>query len=205
MNKRIIAMAVVVLVGLSIFASTKTSEPLKNQETHAQASQESKPSETVNVPQEPQKPVEQPVIEPEKPVTWESNPNNCDQTKQYITAESPFSCIDKPVATVQLQSTGLYSGDCEQYRSIISRYNWDVEVAMNVMRVESSCNTNTSNTNDVHSTCVGSYGLFQIACIHQPAEVSWDPESNIAKAYQLYSTSGWSPWSFTTCKKIACY
>ena len=31
-----------------------------------------------------------------KIVTWQDNPNQCDQTTQYIALESPYYCIPKP-------------------------------------------------------------------------------------------------------------
>lgn len=33
---------------------------------------------------------------PPKPITWQDNPNQCDQTTQWIALESPFYCIEKP-------------------------------------------------------------------------------------------------------------
>ena len=33
---------------------------------------------------------------PPKPITWQDNPAQCDQTTQYIALEEPFYCIDKP-------------------------------------------------------------------------------------------------------------
>lgn len=160
MNKRIIAMAVIVLVGLSTFASTKTSEPYKNQETHAQASQESKPSEPVNVPQEPQKPADQPEIEPEKPVTWESNPNNCDQSKQYIAAEAPFNCIDKPVQPVTQQvatapTARSISGTKQDWMRAAGIPESDWWAVDYIVSKESSWNPNAVNRNG------GACGLAQ--------------------------------------------
>lgn len=42
-------------------------------------------------------------------VTWESNPNNCDQTIQWIASEAPFYCIDKPKPTKTKVSTKISS------------------------------------------------------------------------------------------------
>ncbi len=36
------------------------------------------------------------IVEPPKPITWESNPAQCNQTTQWIAKEEPFYCIDKP-------------------------------------------------------------------------------------------------------------
>lgn len=44
----------------------------------------------------------------EEPITWESNPNNCNEDTQWIAAEEPFYCIDKPGTafhTPQIQTT----------------------------------------------------------------------------------------------------
>lgn len=48
--------------------------------------------EIINPPQQEIK------IEP-KQITWQDNPNNCDQETQWIAAESPFYCIPKKYAT----------------------------------------------------------------------------------------------------------
>ena len=55
-------------------------------------------SKTVNTATPAQVPVVAPQNPPQSAVTWQSNPNNCDQSTQYIAAEAPFSCINKPVA-----------------------------------------------------------------------------------------------------------
>lgn len=73
---------------------------------------------TINLPPElpPPPPEPIPIVEiapPPPPVTWESNPNGCDEATQYIASEEPFYCIDKaPVAkktavTPQNGSSGL--------------------------------------------------------------------------------------------------
>lgn len=63
---------------------------------------------------------------------------------------------------------------------------------------ESGGNPNASNLNDKHSGCSGSYGLMQIACIHTGKKAEYDPVSNMAKAYEIYSRSGWKPWGAYT-------
>lgn len=42
--------------------------------------------------------------EPAKETTWQDNPNNCDQSKQYISAEPPYECLDKPKAQTSTQT-----------------------------------------------------------------------------------------------------
>lgn len=43
----------------------------------------------VSAPVQPQAPVA-------PTVTWQDNPNHCDQNSQYIASTAPFACIDKP-------------------------------------------------------------------------------------------------------------
>ena len=49
-----------------------------------------------------------------KVVTWQDNPNNCDQSTQYIEENPPFNCIDKPTQQVAPSGRSLESpsGDC---------------------------------------------------------------------------------------------
>jgi hypothetical protein len=37
--------------------------------------------------------------------TWRDNPNQCDVSRQWIAAEAPFSCIDKPQPAPTIQPT----------------------------------------------------------------------------------------------------
>jgi hypothetical protein len=79
------------------------------------------------------------------------------------------------------------SGNCEVYRPIVAKYDWEVETAMLVMDKESGCvPTKISSTQD--------HGLFQL---HQ--EPIYDPEANVARAYQKYvrarrGVRNWSAW-----------
>jgi hypothetical protein len=57
---------------------------------------------------------------------------------------------------------------------------------------ESEGNPNAANMNDVHNGCIGSYGLFQIACVH--GGIFYDPEENVKKAYDVYLSQGWNAW-----------
>lgn len=96
-----------------------------------------------------------PVVAPE-PVTWQQNPNNCNEATQWIAAEAPFYCIDKPTArkTVQAPKAGVatkasttnrvaVSGTCEQW--IAQAGITDVANARELIRRESGCNPNAIN------------------------------------------------------------
>lgn len=95
--------------------------------------------------------------------------------------------------------------NCDLARQLINQYDWNKDVAYKVMLAESSCNARNENWGDYHSfaNCRGSFGLFQINCSHGQV---FDPAKNVAIAYSMWKSSGWQPWSATTCKyKVACY
>jgi hypothetical protein len=69
---------------------------------------------------------------------------------------------------------------------------------MAVMQAESGCNPQAANWQDQHSTCTGSFGLFQIACFDGQV---YDPIQNIAIAWQKYQSRGWQPWGAYTSGK----
>lgn len=96
---------------------------------------------------------------------------------------------------------------CAAYRSLLAQYEWNVEVAINVCNAESNGNASNDNPEDYHLTCMGSRGLFQIGCDSTDNYAGmFDPTTNIAQAYALYSRRGWQPWSSTTCAvKVRCY
>jgi hypothetical protein len=101
--------------------------------------------------------------------------------------------VVEPPTINQAQAGVTYSpNDCEQYRPILSKYNWDVNVAMAIMKAESGCRYEAFNP-EWHRGCQGSLGLFQIACVHHDS--TFDPEANIAAAYRIYSARGsWRDW-----------
>lgn len=66
--------------------------------------------------------------------------------------------------------------------------------AVAVMMAESNFNPNAYNP-EWHRGCQGSFGLFQIACVHiNPGEDMRDVKQNIQKARQIYLREGWKPW-----------
>jgi len=97
----------------------------------------------------------------------------------------------------------VYSvGSCEQYRGIVGKYDWPVDTVLRIMKAESGCRSNALSA-------TGDRGLMQINWVHS-AKVGgdldklYDPQTNIAVAYQIYSASGWTPWS--VCRyNISCY
>ena len=63
---------------------------------------------------------------------------------------------------------------------------------------ESSGKPRAINPRDKHNGCNGSYGLFQIACIHANPDDMLDPKLNVKKAYEIYQRNGWQPWAAYT-------
>lgn len=116
----------------------------------------------------------------------------------------------EPVVEPQPAVVTQAVGGCENYRSIVSQYDWDVRTAMAVMQQESTmqgipCNPNARNDSDNHMSwagCMGSFGLFQINCSHGQV---FDPAQNIAIAYSMYKARGWQPWSAYTTGAYAKY
>ena len=74
---------------------------------------------------------------------------------------------DRPVTRISDSKATL---DCSKYISLFERYDWDVTIAMAIMKSESGCNPNiVSPTND--------YGLMQLNNINIT-----DPAKNIEYA-----------------------
>ena len=127
-------------------------------------------------------PVKQ-VVQPPEPAVIITQPVT---VKEEVPIVEPEPVVEKPV---------VYPVGCEIYRSLISQYSWNVAVAMAVMRAESGCDPSASNWTDSHSTCKGSFGLFQIACFDGQV---YDPAQNISIAYRKYQARGWQPWGAYT-------
>ncbi len=141
-----------------------------------------------------------------KPVdVVKDNPKNCDRSTEWIYPDG--SCHAKAVSDVDVATkpnskppASSKSGSCD----LVNNYsNWNKNVAYAVCMAESGGNTNAANYNDNHGSCVGSFGLMQLACFWIPNPT--DPTANMAKANEIYSRSGWSPWGAYTSGKYLRY
>lgn len=81
----------------------------------------------------------------------------------------------------------------------------DPITAIAVARAESGFNPRATNAKDKHKTCYGSYGIFQVGCVHgHSVDVLYDVEANIRIARALYDDAkartgnGWQPWGAYT-------
>jgi hypothetical protein len=106
---------------------------------------------------------------------------------------------------ITMGSFGYYS-----YYSEIAKYDWNVGVAYAIMMAESGGNPEEINWKDNHRVCNGSFGLFQMACVHIGkygliSENINTPEANVRAAYLLYKQRGWSPWGAYTNKSYLAF
>lgn len=88
--------------------------------------------------------------------------------------------------------------------TLLSQYDWKIETAFDVLMAESGGNPQAINWQDSHKNCVGSFGYFQLGCIHGTADELLDPIKNIEVAYKVYSKSGTSAWSVCNKKIVDC-
>jgi hypothetical protein len=111
-----------------------------------------------------------------------------------------------PETTQEVAPTSInYS--CEYFRPELEKYDWDVDTAIKIIKLESGCIPTNHNYNDTHKNyytgeviCKGSYNLFQVGCIHYNGEDKDDWKKNIEIAYRVYKSNGWHSW--TTYAKI---
>ena len=112
-------------------------------------------------------------------------------TVATVAAVTPAPVVSQPVATLP-----SYLAGCANYLSIIEKYDWSVSTAMAIAQAESGCNPNA-----LSRTC--DRGIMQISCIHSDMvdgdlSALYDPATNIAVAYRIYSARGWYAWSAYT-------
>lgn len=169
-----------------------------NIEQPNEASNEVVPSESVSKADKQEKPATEPQKQPEsksEPV-WVTNPQNCNLNTQWVYEDG--SCHDKVVENVvsvaRSEATPQpVSKDC--YYDLLSQYDWDVATMQRIMRAESGCNPTNHNWSDNHGSCLGSYGLLQIGCIHgKSVDYLSIPENNIQTAYIIYLRQGYGAW-----------
>lgn len=128
---------------------------------------------------------EAPTPEPQKPVE----------------PERPPEPVKETVAVVK------HPAGCENYRNLISQYEWNVDVALKVMQAESGCNPHAvGDKRVIGGIYAPSCGLFQIRTLsgRPSCDQLQNPNTNVEWAIKLYRASGWQPWS--VCRtKVSCY
>ena len=97
--------------------------------------------------------------------------------------------------TPETKETTNIAGDNIDLRTEVNRYPWPADIAYAVAFAESGLNTSAINLKDRHKGCNGSYGAFQLSCLHGTTEELLDGKKNVEIAYNLWQKEGWSPWS----------
>ena len=196
--KLLVALVMVIITSSALVEAAPLNNSIEPVPTvHTQPEQ----VEQTDQAEEAQKPVEQ-----ERTVTWRDNPNNCDLTTQYVLADT-LECKDKPKSqTTATQST--HAVGCENYRQLVSQYEWNVEVALKVMKAESGCNPGAvGDQYAIRGVYAPSCGLFQIRTLQGRPSCNQlqNPTTNVEWAIKLYRASGWQPWSVCKNGKVSCY
>lgn len=112
-------------------------------------------------------------------------------------AEAPDMVVEEPVKMTTVD--------------LINQYDWDTRLAYAIMMGESGGDENAYNPEWHYDrrgnpVCQGSYGLMQIACVHESdPSILFDGEYNIKRAYEIYSSSDWRPWGAYTDKSYLKY
>lgn len=72
--------------------------------------------------------------------------------------------------------------------------NPDLAVAIAKSESGESLNAHAFNP-EQHIGCSGSYGVMQIACVHEATpEYLFDVQYNLQQARKIYDEQGWEPW-----------
>lgn len=115
----------------------------------------------------------------------------------------------QPVIFPEVPIVRPIAGDCESFAPLLSKYDWDIKVALEIAKKESGCDPSNDNLKDSHRAkngsiiCYGSFGFFNVGCLHyEPGEDKADLELNIKKSYDLYIKKGRHFYDWTTCSKI---
>jgi len=120
-----------------------------------------------------------------------------EKLQKDLQAKREKQAADAQLAAAQQKAAVAVSyGGCESFRGIVAQYDWDVNTMMRIMKAESSCIPTKHNFGDNHRTCLGSYGLMQIGCVHGYTVAYLEsPENNIAAAYKIFKSQGYTAWS----------
>ena len=103
------------------------------------------------------------------------------------------------VEAVSIEAAPATGNGCEEYRSLVSRYDWDVNTMLAIMKSENrTCDPSVNNNSELenHGVCIGSYSLLQVGCIHFSGNQNPnDPDTNISVAYQVWLKQGYGAWT----------
>lgn len=128
------------------------------------------------------------------PAKVESKPSPQPQPTPVQQEQKPAVSVSTPAPAAAAPAptpAPTYAPGCEQYRSLISQYSWNVNIAMAIMEAESGCRAVTPDNSAINYDGIPDYGLFQLHGI-----AVTDPAENIRIAYTVkYVNQGWGAWS----------
>lgn len=113
-------------------------------------------------------------------------------------ASEPIKPVIKPLEapTLKVEVESDEWGDCEKYRPIFAKFDWDIERMLKVCECESGGNPNAENLKAPDN----SHGLLQInlhgeLAKERPSEQELrNPEKNIEFGYKIYKGQGYRAW-----------
>lgn len=119
------------------------------------------------------------------PVVYAENEEVIEYVEEPETTESVREMQGEAEEKPEENTSSSYSGVCKEYYDIVSKYDWDVNLVLAIMKAESGCNPNAVNynTNGTKDT-----GLMQLNSAYW--KQTMDPEENIAEAYRIYTRWG---------------
>lgn len=137
------------------------------------------------------------VVQKVQPVQAKANESTVKPVVQPKQEPSPQPTPPEPIQ----HPTG-----CENYRQLISQYDWNVNVMLQIASAESGCNPYAvGDTWAINGLYAPSCGLFQVRTLagRPDCESLKDPATNIEWAYKIYKGQGYPAWS--VCRtKVSC-
>lgn len=130
---------------------------------------------------------------PRKEPTVEPVAIPADQEKT-LTEPQAVEIVPEPVAIPEIS----HPIGCENYRQLISQYDWNHEVILQIAHAESGCNPSAVGDDRViGGVYAPSCGLMQVRTLSSrpPCNELKDPATNIAWAYRIYQGQGYRAWS----------
>ena len=133
-----------------------------------------------------------------------------------VAITTPLQAVQAPQIEEQMEIVYVPNFTSKEGVEAYIRYKFGAsgDIAVKVMKAESSASTTVVNWKDVHKQagCIGSSGLFQIGCGNAPIEEMKNPKKNIDMAWRLYNEKGrngkqrgWLPWGVCTSNKVSCF
>ena len=206
-------MSAIVLTGTTAFAMTPANMPAEPSQNGPAVVQEAKP---VSKPSEEPKAPKTAKNKPEKKLTWQDNPNKCDQDTHWIAKEEPFKCILKtktsPTATgvtTKSQPVSAPSGNKESWMAAAGIPKSDWQYVDYIVGRESGWDPCAYNPglSDCNANPTSACGLAQsLPCGKQSKYGHWtDPVANLkwqheyvkgryggyAQAYSFWLANHW--------------